>query len=60
MAFIAGLVWWGVIVDVVLASAAILTIWLLSRRGTVEAGTFHQPEPTAFVRPKRKKKRSRR
>jgi len=56
MALIAGLVWWGVILDLVLATVAVLTIWLLSRRGKVEAKHFHRPEPTAFVRPKRKKR----
>jgi PiT family inorganic phosphate transporter len=56
MALIAGLVWWGVILDVVLAAAAILTIYLLSRRGRIDAKHFHQPQPGAFVRPKRKKK----
>jgi inorganic phosphate transporter, PiT family len=56
MALIAGLVWWGVILDVVLAAAAILTIYLLSRRGRIDAKHFHQPQPAAFVRPKRKKK----
>ena len=54
-------VWeYGVILDVVLASAAILTIFLLSRRRHVDHRHFHQPVPGAFVRPKkRRKKRSR-
>ncbi|MGE3194457.1 MAG: anion permease [Microbacteriaceae bacterium] len=56
MAIIANAVWWGVIVDVVLAVAAIGTIYLVSRRGTISAKHFSRPEPTAFVRPKRKKK----
>jgi PiT family inorganic phosphate transporter len=59
MAIIANAVWWGVIVDVVLAAAAIGTIYLVSRRGTISAKHFSRPEPTAFVRPKRKKKKSR-
>ncbi|HEV7740931.1 MAG TPA: inorganic phosphate transporter [Pseudolysinimonas sp.] len=59
MALIANAVWWGVILDVVLACAAILTIFLLSRRSKIGAGHFHQPQPTAFVRPKRKKKAKR-
>lgn len=56
MAFVAGLVWWGVIVDVVLAVAAIVFIYLWSRRSRVDSRHFHQPQPGAFVRPKRKKK----
>jgi PiT family inorganic phosphate transporter len=46
---------WGVILDVVLASAAILTIFLLSRRKHVDHRHF-QPQPAAFVRPKKRKK----
>lgn len=60
MAIIANAVWWGVIVDVVLAVAAIGTIYLVSRRGTISAKHFSRPEPTAFVRPKRKKKKGKR
>jgi PiT family inorganic phosphate transporter len=59
MAIIANAVWWGVIVDVLLAAAAIGTIYLVSRRGKISAGHFSRPEPTAFVRPKRKKKKAR-
>jgi PiT family inorganic phosphate transporter len=59
MAIIANAVWWGVIVDVVLAALAIGTIYLVSRRGAISAKHFSRPEPTAFVRPKRKKKKSR-
>jgi len=55
-AFIAGLVSWGVILDVVLAVIAILTIFLVSRRSRVDGKHFHQPQPAALVRPKRKKK----
>ncbi|HEX7834181.1 MAG TPA: hypothetical protein VF479_01795 [Pseudolysinimonas sp.] len=57
-ALIARLFEWGVILDVVLASVAILAIFLLSRRKHVDHRHFHQPEPTAFVRPKKRKKRS--
>lgn len=60
MAIIANAVWWGVIADVVLAAAAIGTIYLVSRRGTISAKHFSRPEPTAFVRPKRKKKKGKR
>ena len=56
MAIIANAVWWGVIVDVVLAVVAIVTIYLVSRRRKIDAKHFHQPQPAAFVRPKRKKK----
>ena len=55
MAIIANAVWWGVILDVVLACAAILTIFLVSRKRKIDAKHFHQPQPTAFVRPKRKR-----
>lgn len=60
MAIIANAVWWGVIADVALAAAAIGTIYLVSRRGTISAKHFSRPEPTAFVRPKRKKKKGKR
>jgi PiT family inorganic phosphate transporter len=56
MALIANAVWWGVILDVALAVAAIVTIYLVSRRRKIDAKHFHQPQPGAFVRPKRKKK----
>jgi PiT family inorganic phosphate transporter len=54
-------VWeYGVILDVVLASATILTIFLLSRRKHIDHRHFHQPQPGALIRPKKKrKKRSR-
>jgi inorganic phosphate transporter, PiT family len=55
-AFIAKSLSWGVILDVVLAAVAILTIFLVSRRSRVDSKHFHQPQPAAFVRPKRKKK----
>ena len=54
-ALIANLAWWGVILDVVLAVGAIVAIFLVSRRRRVDATHFHQPQPAAFVRPKRKK-----
>ena len=41
-------------------AAAIGTIYLVSRRGTISAKHFSRPEPTAFVRPKRKKKKGKR
>jgi len=44
-----------VILDVVLAAAAILAIYLWSRRDRITHRTFHQPEPGQFVRPKQKK-----
>jgi PiT family inorganic phosphate transporter len=55
-AFIAGFGLWGVVVDVVLAIAAILTIFLRSRRTRVDHRQFHVPEPGVFVRPKKRKK----
>ncbi len=56
-AFIAKIWEYGVILDVVLAAAAILTIFLISRRKRVDHRNFHQPQPTAFVRPKKKRKK---
>jgi PiT family inorganic phosphate transporter len=58
-ALIANIAWWGVILDVVLAVGAIVAIFLVSRRRRVDATHFHQPQPAAFVRPKRKKASSR-
>jgi len=58
-AFIAGFGLVGVIIDVVLAVGAILFIFLWSRRSAVDSRHFHQPEPGAFVRPKKKKKAKR-
>jgi PiT family inorganic phosphate transporter len=55
-ALIAGLGMWGIILDVVLAVAAILFIFLRSRRSTVDHRHFHVPEPGVFVRPKKRKK----
>jgi PiT family inorganic phosphate transporter len=54
-AALAGLGTWGVILDVALAVAAILGIYLWSRRDRVTHRTFHQPQPGQFVRPKVKK-----
>ncbi len=59
-AFIAKIWEYGVVLDVVLAAAAILTIFLLSRRKHVDHRNFHQPQPAAFVRPKKKKKKKQR
>ena len=55
-AFIAGFGLWGVIIDVLLAIGAILTIFLRSRRSKVDHRQFHVPEPGVFVRPKKRKK----
>jgi PiT family inorganic phosphate transporter len=55
-AFIAGFGLWGVVLDVVLAIGAILTIFLRSRRTRVDHRHFHAPEPGVFVRPKKRKK----
>jgi PiT family inorganic phosphate transporter len=54
-ALLAGLGPWGVIADVVLATLAILGLYLWSRRDQITHRTFHQPEPGQFVRPKPKK-----
>jgi len=59
-AFIAGWGFWGIVIDVVLAVAAILFIFLRSRRNQIDHRNFHQPEPGAFVRPKRRKKAGKR
>ena len=58
-ALLAGVGTWGVILDVVLAAAAILGIYLWSRRDRITHRTFHQPEPGQFVRPKQKKAKTR-
>jgi len=55
-AFIAGFGLWGIIVDVLLAIGAILTIFLRSRGSKVDHRQFHVPEPGVFVRPKKRKK----
>jgi PiT family inorganic phosphate transporter len=54
-AALAGLGTWGIVLDVALAVAAILGIYLWSRRDRVTHRTFHQPQPGQFVRPKVKK-----
>ncbi|AYF98892.1 inorganic phosphate transporter [Protaetiibacter intestinalis] len=55
-AFIASLGVAGIVVDVVLAGIAILTIFLWSRRTRVDHRNLHQPEPGVFVRPKKRRK----
>ena len=49
---------WGVILDVVLAVGAILTVYLVARKRRIDARHFTQPAPGVFVRPKRRKKKS--
>ncbi|QEO10294.1 inorganic phosphate transporter [Protaetiibacter larvae] len=56
-AFIASLGVAGIVLDVVLAGIAILTIFLWARRSHVDHRNLHQPEPGVFVRPKRRKAR---
>lgn len=56
-AFIAGFGLWGILLDVLLAVGAILTIFLRSRRTRVDHRQFHVPEPGVFVRPKKRKVR---
>jgi len=46
---------WGIILDVVLAVAAIVGIFLYSRRSKVDHRSMDVPEPGAFVRPKKRK-----
>lgn len=58
-ALLASLGLWGIVLDVALAAAAILTIYLVSRRSRVDHRHFHPPGPGAFVRPKKPKKVSR-
>ena len=48
---------WGVILDVVLALGAILTVYLIARKRRIDARHFTQPAPGVFVRPKRRKKK---
>jgi len=49
---------WGVILDVVLAMGAILTVYRVARKRRIDARHFTQPAPGVFVRPKRRKKKS--
>ncbi len=46
----------GVIIDVVIAVAIIVGIFLYSRRTQVTSRNLDKPEPGVFVRPKRRKK----
>jgi PiT family inorganic phosphate transporter len=55
-ALLAGVGWWGIVLDVVLAVVAILAIYLWSRRSQVTHRSFHQPQPGQFVKPKKPKK----
>lgn len=48
---------WGVIAVAVFAAAAILGIFLYSRRNKVDHRNFHVPEPGVFVAPKQRKKK---
>jgi PiT family inorganic phosphate transporter len=57
-AYLAGLGLWGIILDVLLASCAILVIFLRSRRTKVDHRQFHRPAPGVFVRPKPRKKKA--
>ena len=45
----------GIIADVVIAVAAITTIFVISRRRQITSRHFHQPQPGAFVTPKKRK-----
>jgi PiT family inorganic phosphate transporter len=55
-ALLASLGVWGIVVDLVLATAATVTIYVLSRRNRITARTFARPDPGVFVRPKKRKK----
>ena len=43
---------WGIVGVAIAAAAAILGIFLYSRRNKVDHRSFHQPEPGVFVAPK--------
>lgn len=58
-ALLAGIGFWGILADVVLALVVIAGIYLWSRRDSVTHRTFHQPQPGQFVRPKKRKGASR-
>jgi PiT family inorganic phosphate transporter len=58
-AFLAGFGLWGIVLDIVLATGAILAIFLRSRRTRVDHREFHRPAPGAFVKPKKRKKAKR-
>ena len=51
-AFVVSTGFWGVIAVAVAAAAAILGIFLYSRRSKVDHRSFHRPEPGVFVAPK--------
>jgi PiT family inorganic phosphate transporter len=57
-AFLAEQGLWGIVLDVVLAAAAIVTVFLLARRRSITSRHFARPEPGVFVRPKRRKKKA--
>jgi len=46
---------WGVVAVTVAAAAAILGIFLYSRRNRVDHRSFHRPEPGVFVAPKQRR-----
>lgn len=58
-ALLAGLGFWGLVADIVFATAAILTIFLISRRNKVTHRSFDQPEPGQFVKPKKRRRNKR-
>jgi PiT family inorganic phosphate transporter len=47
----------GILLDVVVAIGVIVTIFLLARKRRIDARHFANPQPGAFVRPKRRKKK---
>ncbi len=47
---------WGIVLDVVLAAAAIVGIFLWASRSRVDHRNLNQPEPGVFVRPKKRRK----
>ena len=46
---------WGIVAVTVAAAAAILGIFLYSRRNRVDHRSFHRPEPGVFVAPKQRR-----
>lgn len=57
-AFTAGIGPLGIVIDVVVAGAVVLVIFLLARRNRIHAAQFAAPEPGVFVKPKRRKKKA--
>jgi inorganic phosphate transporter, PiT family len=59
MALVEKLGFWGIVADAAFAAAAILAIFIYSRRESVDSRALDTVEPGDIVRPKRKKRKNR-